>query len=232
MPFSLRRSTQKPVASCRDREHERLQLVGAALAHPAGLAVGEGRQQRARVADPVAVVEVVDRDLAVEEHGLLDAPEAEQPDVEVVVLLRASDAEGQVVGTADRSLVGHRTVSSCALCEHLYGDRHSTNAPRAAGPFCQLAVATATGSTGRRSRSSAAEISSAVRRSSGSITPRSSSTGTRGAAAARLIAAIVRPADAQRRRDRAQADLELLVDHRPALGADGVDRRAQARRGR
>jgi hypothetical protein len=96
----------------RDREHEGLELVGAALAHPPGLAVGERGQQRARVALPVAVVEVVDRDLAVEEDGLLDAPETEQPDVEVVVLLRPSDAEGQVVGTADRALVGHRTLSS------------------------------------------------------------------------------------------------------------------------
>ena len=116
MPFSLRRSTQKPVASAGTESMSVLSWLLPRLPIQPGLAVGEGGQQRARVALPVAVVEVVDRDLAVEEDGLLDAPEAEQPDVEVVVLLRPSDAEGQVVGTADRSLVGHRTrLLLCAL---------------------------------------------------------------------------------------------------------------------
>src|SRR6185437_14157701 len=61
-----------------DREQEGLGLVGAALAHPARLAVGEGGQQRARVARAVAVVEVIDRDLAVEQDRLLDAPQTQQ----------------------------------------------------------------------------------------------------------------------------------------------------------
>ena len=92
------------------REVDRLRLVGPALAHPARLAVRERGQDRARVADPVGVVEVVDRDLAVEEHGLLDALQAERADVEVVVLLRAADAERQVVGSADRPWVGHPSL--------------------------------------------------------------------------------------------------------------------------
>src|SRR5262249_52025635 len=120
----------------RDRQHQRLGLVRAALAHPAGLPVRERRQQRARVADLVAVVEVVDRDLAVEEDGLLHALQAEQPDVEVVVLLRSAYAEGQVVGTANRAPVGHRTpLLCCALCEHLYGKRHSINGAVIPGLF-------------------------------------------------------------------------------------------------
>ena len=90
-----------------DGDVDRLGLVGPALAHPARLAVGEAGEDRARVADPVGVVEVVDRDLAVEEHGLLDALQAEGADVEVVVLLRPADAEGEVVGAFDRSRVGH-----------------------------------------------------------------------------------------------------------------------------
>ena len=104
----------RPVAD-RLRRHgdvDRLRLVGPALAHPARLAVRERGQDRARVPDPVGVVEVVDRDLAVEEHGLLDALQAERADVEVVVLLRAADAEGQVVRAFDRPRVRHRVSSS------------------------------------------------------------------------------------------------------------------------
>ena len=95
----------RPVAD-RLRRHgdvDRLRLVGPALAHPARLAVREGGEDRARVPHAVRVVEVVDRDLAVEEHGLLDALQAERADVEVVVLLRAADAERQVMAAADRS---------------------------------------------------------------------------------------------------------------------------------
>jgi hypothetical protein len=83
------------------------ELVGPAPAHPSRLAVGEAREDRREVADPVGVVEVVDRDLAVEEDGLLDAAEAEQADVEVVILLRAADAERQVMGAADHRGLEH-----------------------------------------------------------------------------------------------------------------------------
>ena len=95
----------------RDREEQDLGLVGAALAHPARLAVGKGRQQRARVAGAVAVVEVVDRDLPVEQDRLLDAPQPQQADVEVIVLLGAADAEREVVGTADEPWVRHALSS-------------------------------------------------------------------------------------------------------------------------
>jgi hypothetical protein len=88
-------------------EQDRPQLVRPALAEPARLAVREARQDRARVPDPVGVVEVVDRDLAVEQHGLLDALETERPHVEVVVLLRGADAKGEVMGALDRPRVGH-----------------------------------------------------------------------------------------------------------------------------
>ena len=103
---------REPVGPVADRlgghgDVDRLRLVGAALAHPARLAVREGGEDRARVPDAVGVVEVVDRDLAVEEHRLLDALQAERADVEVVVLLRAADAEGQVMGSADEAWVGH-----------------------------------------------------------------------------------------------------------------------------
>jgi hypothetical protein len=56
---------------------DRLGLVGPALAHPAGLPVGERGQNCARVAQTVAVIEVVDGDLAVEQDGLLHAFQAE-----------------------------------------------------------------------------------------------------------------------------------------------------------
>ena len=91
-------------------EVDRLRLVGPALAHPTRLAVRERGQDGARVADAVGVVQVVDRDLAVEEHRLLDALEAQRADVEVVVLLRAADTEGQVVRAFDGSWIGHRLL--------------------------------------------------------------------------------------------------------------------------
>src|SRR6185312_14800390 len=99
----------RPVADGVDgnREEEGLGLVGAALAHPAGLAVGEGGEQRARIARAVAVVEVIDRDLAVEQDRLLDAAQPQQADMEVIVLLGATDTEREVVGTADVAGIRH-----------------------------------------------------------------------------------------------------------------------------
>ena len=114
----------------RHRQVQRLGLVGAALAHPAGLAVRERRQQRARVAEAVAVVQVVDRDLAVEQHGLLDALESEHAHVEVVVLLGAADAERQVVGTADEA----RMIAICPRVLFLGSQRADSNLSHASAP--------------------------------------------------------------------------------------------------
>ena len=96
----------------RNRQVEDLQLVRAALAHPPSLAVREGGQQRARVTEATAVVEMVDRDFPVEQHRLLDALQAKQPHVEVVVLLRAADAERQVMGATNEPWIRHRSCSS------------------------------------------------------------------------------------------------------------------------
>ena len=104
----------RPVADRlrRHRHVDRLRLVGPALAHPPGLPVREAREDRARVPHAVRVVEVVDRDLAVEEHRLLDALQPQRADMEVVVLLRATDAEGQVMTAVDGPRIRHERVSS------------------------------------------------------------------------------------------------------------------------
>ena len=88
----------------RDGQVEEARLLRAALAHPTCLAVREAREERARVAHLVAVVEVVDRHLTVEEDRLLHHLQTEGLDVEVVVLLGTADAERQMVGASDRAL--------------------------------------------------------------------------------------------------------------------------------
>ncbi|MCY1493359.1 hypothetical protein D9M68_271950 [compost metagenome] len=66
----------------------------------------ERRHQRAGIAAGVAVVEVVDRILAVKQHGLLDEALPQQADVEIHVVLRAADTRGQVMKPFD-----HRHLS-------------------------------------------------------------------------------------------------------------------------
>ena len=88
----------------RDGEVQEAGLLRAALAHPAGLAVREAREEGAGVAHLVAVVEVVDRHFTVEEDRLLHHLQTEGLDVEVVVLLGTADAERQMVGASDRAL--------------------------------------------------------------------------------------------------------------------------------
>jgi len=79
------------------REVDGLDLVGPAAPHDPGLAKRERRHDAARVTTGVGVVQVIDRRGAVEQDGLLDAPHAEHAGVELVVLLRPADRQGQVV---------------------------------------------------------------------------------------------------------------------------------------
>ncbi|MEV8609983.1 hypothetical protein AB0383_18985 [Amycolatopsis sp. NPDC051373] len=96
----------------RDGEQHLARLVGAAAAVDPDLPEGERGEHGARVAVGVAVVEVVDRDLAVEQHGPLDQAEAEDVHVEVDVLLRAGHRHGDVVATVE---VRHSGLLFCGV---------------------------------------------------------------------------------------------------------------------
>ncbi|MCY1236306.1 hypothetical protein D9M72_489540 [compost metagenome] len=76
-------------------------LARAAAPLHALLLEGERRDQRAGIALCVAVVEVIDRLVAVQQHRLLDEALAQQFDVEIHVFLRAADARGQVMKALD-----------------------------------------------------------------------------------------------------------------------------------
>ncbi len=85
----------------RDGEVHSRDLVGPAAAHDPGLPERKAREDRSRVAVRVAVVQVVDGYLAVVEGRLLDAAQAEEAGVEVVVLLGRPHAERQMVVTSN-----------------------------------------------------------------------------------------------------------------------------------
>src|ERR1700722_9713380 len=89
------------------REHQGFGLVRASPADPAGLAHWKRGDECRLEPDVVAVIQVIDGDVAVVERRLLDALEAEHLCVEVVVLLSGSHTQRDVVV----SLYPNRSVS-------------------------------------------------------------------------------------------------------------------------
>src|SRR3546814_7948321 len=82
-----------PPGKCADGRviRNRRDLPGTALAGVAGLTDGKGGVQRARFAELIAEIQMINGTCAVVEHGLLDEPLSQRLDEKIYITLRSEE---------------------------------------------------------------------------------------------------------------------------------------------
>src|SRR3546814_8687601 len=118
-----------PPGKCADGRviRNRRDLPGTALAGVAGLTDGKGGVQRARFAELIAEIQMINGTCAVVEHGLLDEPLSQRLDEKFYITLRGSGRNSDMMKSFDAlgQLHHDRSPFFAVLADRLFKSERS-----------------------------------------------------------------------------------------------------------